>query len=261
MPSQNIVSFQCVEVFEEHWLLLLVGPQHRPGLGHGKVPGRGLLLKQVVPEAVWHGKASQNLAAISSRYLQWQPEGKQRIQKHEIFLLEGFAFVAKGVQWVRKNNAVLASGSLPSLPLFSPHLHIIHETFFVLFLEFWFWKMPGDQTVHRGSMQPPFLPSQLAAAGIPTALQHRAGLLSEGSRARALAKQPSWGFTQRARCPDCGLFIGSHIKSARFSAKSHLSLGKLHLCHLFQSWFTHIKQNTCKSFPFSTSPKRLAWHF
>lgn len=129
MPSQNIVSFQCVEVFEEHWLMLLVGPRHRPGLGHGKVPGRGLLLKQVVPEAVWHGKASQNLAAISSRYLQWQPEGKQRIQKREIFLLEGFAFVAKGVQWVRKNNAVLASGSLPSLPFFSAHLHIIHETF------------------------------------------------------------------------------------------------------------------------------------
>lgn len=99
-----------------------------------------------------------------------------------------------------------------------------------------------------------------SSAAHPHQKQHRAGLLSEGSRAQALARQPSWGFTQRVYCPDCGLFMGSYIKSARFSAKSNLSLGKLHLCHLFQSWFTHIKQNTCKSFPFSSSPKRLAWH-
>lgn len=120
--------------------------------------------------------------------------------------------------------------------------------------------MPGDQTVHRGRMQPPFLHHSWLLLGspqlssTPPPQQHSAGLLSEASRAQALAKQPSWGFTQRVCCPDCGLFMGSYIKSARFSAKSYLSLGKLHLCHLFQPWFTHIKQNTCKSFPFSTSP-------
>lgn len=149
------------------------------------------------------------------------------------------------------------------------------RSFFLL--ELWSWKMPGDQTMHRGSMQPPFLPPQLSAAGIPTAHQRITtqcspdqsafpvhptlpGLFSEGSRAQPLAKQPSWGFTQRAWCPDCGLFMGSYIKSARSSAKYSLSQGKLHLRHLFQSWFTHVKQNTRRSFPFSTSPKgsRLA---
>lgn len=133
------------------------------------------------------------------------------------------------------------------------------------------WKMPGDQPVHRGNMHPFFLPPQLAA-GIPIAHQHITtqcspdqsafpvhptlpGLFSEGSRAQSLAKQPSGGLTQCVCCPDCGLFMGLYIKSARSSAKCSLSQGKLHLCHLFQSWFTHVKQNTCRSFPFSTSPK------
>lgn len=66
---------------------------------------------------------------------------------------------------------------------------------------------------HRGSMQPLFLPLQLAAAGISAAHQHITtqcstdqsaflvhstlpGLFGKGSRAQPLAKQPSWGFTQ-----------------------------------------------------------------
>lgn len=56
------------------------------------------------------------------------------------------------------------------------------------------------------------------------------GLFSEDSRDQSLAKQPSRGFSQRVRCSSaCGLFTGSYIKTARFSAKSSLSQGKLHL--------------------------------
>lgn len=59
-------------------------------------------------------------------------------------------------------------------------------------MELWFWKMPGDQPVHRGSMQPPFLPSQLAAAGIPTALQHTPTKSSteQGSLVRVAEPKP-----------------------------------------------------------------------
>lgn len=183
MPSQNIISFQCVEVWEEHWLLLLTGPQHRPGLGHGKVPVSGMLLEQVVPEAVWHEKALQNLAAISSRYLQWQPEEKQRIQKCEIFLLESLAFVAKGVLWVRKNNAVLASGPLPSLLLSSP----LTPTLFMRLISFSSWRYDSGKC----------LEIRLCTEGvhslhIPTALQHTPSQSSteQGSLVRTAEPKP-----------------------------------------------------------------------
>lgn len=131
----------------------------------------------------------------------------------------------------------------------------------------------------KGSMQHPFLPPQLALLGSPqltstsppSASQTRAlslptqplsspRALQWGQQSPALAEQSSWGFIQRVCCPDCGLFMDSYIKSARSPAKSSLSQGKLHLYHLIRSWFTHTKQNTCRSFPFSTSPKgsRLA---
>lgn len=102
----------------------------------GRCLQAGCSWSRAMPEAVWHGETLEKLAAISSRYLQWQPEGKQRIQKCEIFLLEGLAFVAKGVLWVRKNNAVLASGSLPSLPLSSP----LTPTLVMTFISFSSWS-------------------------------------------------------------------------------------------------------------------------
>lgn len=182
MPSQNIISFQCVEVWEEHWLLLLTGPQHRPGLGHGKVPVSGMLLEQVVPEAVWHEKALQNLAAISSRYLQWQPEEKQRIQKCEIFLLESLAFVAKGVLWVRKNNAVLASGPLPSLLLSSP----LTPTLFMRLISFSSWSYSGKCLEIR------LCTEGVHSLHIPTALQHTPSQSSteQGSSVRTAEPKP-----------------------------------------------------------------------
>lgn len=126
----------------------------------------------------------------------------------------------------------------------SSHPHIIHEIFFppgVMSLEN-NWRSDCTQRTYAVSLLP------TRAAGIPATPQHiptpwsqnqsalpvqptLTGLFSEGSRAQHLAKQPSWGFAQRVCCPAWSLFTASCINSARSSAKSSLSQGKLHLCH------------------------------
>lgn len=104
-----------------------------------------------------------------------------------------------------KSYTVLAIGSLHSFALPFP----LTPTLFMRLLSSKSYD-PGKclEIRHRGSMQPLFLPLQLAAAGISAAHQHITtqcstdqsaflvhstlpGLFGKGSRAQPLAKQPS----------------------------------------------------------------------
>lgn len=126
MPSQNIVPFSVLRCERSIDSCCWQGHGTDPAEGMGrcleahcsgsklclKLYGMGKLCKTFLPSL---------LDTVTARR-------KARIQKCEIPLLEGLAFVAKGFLWVRKNNAVLASSSLPSTFLFSP-LHFSWNLF------------------------------------------------------------------------------------------------------------------------------------